>query len=127
MAGEVKTSGKRHKLRGAVDGKPFTTTNQPTPEQKKFGWQELRKQRLLTQGIIKLMLNPDGTPTPTFDSYFDALVKNARAGNPKAIDAINKCLEDDIVKTAMVDTEGNDVDPLAGIFKVQIVPPKDDE
>lgn len=107
-------------LRGAIDGKPFTKENQPTPEQKKAGWEQWRRDRHLTQAVIKAMLGNDGVPTTGFNGYITALIKNAKKGNPKAIDTINKCLEDDIIKVAQTDTEGNDV---VSITKVEIVRP----
>ena len=111
MAKIVKTSTKRppKPFRGAVDGVPFTTQNQPSPELKKRGWEEFRKERHLTRSIIKEMLGDDGVPNDNFKSYIHALLKNAKAGNPKAIDAVNKCIEDNIIKVAATDTEGNSV------------------
>lgn len=100
MKEEKKTPTKRqpNRLRGAIDGRPFTSENQPSPEAKRKGWQELRKQRMLTQELIKLMIGKDGTPTATFRDYLKSLVVNAKLGNAKAIEAVNKCLEDDVTK-----------------------------
>ena len=109
-------------FKGVESGKSFTTDNQPTPEQKKAGWQELRKRRLLTQEIIKMMLNEDGTPKATFKDYMNSLVKNAANGNPKAIDTINKAIEDEIIKVAQTNSEGEDVEPVY-IFNSNGVPP----
>jgi hypothetical protein len=80
------------------EGNSFSATNQPSPEAKRKGWQELRKQRMLTQELIKLMIGKDGTPTATFRDYLKSLVVNAKLGNAKAIEAVNKCLEDDVTK-----------------------------
>lgn len=107
-------------FKGVVDGKSFTKYNQPTPEQKKAGWEQWRKERHLTQTILKELLGEDGKPTMKLSEYVQSLFNNAKEGNPKAIDTINKCLEDDIVKVANVDTEGN---PITGPFKVEIVKP----
>lgn len=110
--------------------KPFTgkegvllsKENQPAPEAKKAGWQELRKRRLLTQELIKMMLNEDGTPKHTFTDYMQSLVLNAKNGNPKAIDTINKAIEDEIIKVAQTNSEGEDVEPTY-IFNSNGVPP----
>lgn len=92
---EVKTSKKRpvKPFRGAVDGTPFTPINQPTPEQKKAGWQELRAQRLLTQAILAKMAEGNN-----LKEYIESLVKNAKKGNAKAIETVNKGIEDDVLK-----------------------------
>ncbi len=108
--GEPKTPKKRpaKPFRGVIDGKSFTKENQPTSEQKSKGWQEWRKERHLTQSIINMMVGEDGKPTKTFTGYMASLVKNAQKGNPKAIDAVNKCLEDEIIKVAQTNTAGED-------------------
>ena len=118
MAKAIKTSNKRppKPFKGAVDGKPFTTDNQPSPEAKKAGWEQWRKERHLTQSIIKEMLGTDGKPTDTFKDFIAALVGNAKAGNPKAIDVVTRCIEDDILKVAHTDGEGNDL-PIQFIFQ----------
>lgn len=103
------------------EGKKFSKDNQPTPEAKRLGWQEVRKQRLLTQGIIALMVGKDGTPTDTFKGYLKSLVDNAKMGNAKAIEALNKIMEDDILKIAQVDTQGNDKPNVN--FNLVITPP----
>lgn len=110
MAKAVKTIIKRQK-RGNPDlkGKTFTSDYQPSPEAKKKGWEEFRKERHLTQSIIKMMLGEDGKPNDTFGEYLQSLVTNAKLGNPKAIDAVNKCLEDEIIKVAQTNTAGEDV------------------
>lgn len=79
--------------------KPFTSENQPTPEQKSNGWKEKRALRLLTQEILGFM-----TADENMKDYVISLYKNAKKGNPKAIETINKGIEDDIVK---VDVTGN--------------------
>jgi hypothetical protein len=122
-----KTSKKRrpkNPFRGAVDGVPFSKENQPSSEAKKQGWEQWRKDRHLTQSIIKAMLGKDGVPTPTFNGYIQSLINNAKKGNPKAIETINKCLEDDIIKVAQTDPQGN---AIPGIFKVEIVKSPDDD
>lgn len=107
----AKTTNKRHKV-GPNDGVKFSSENQPSPEAKKAGWEQFRKERHLTQSIIKMMLGEDGTPNETFKGYLDSLVKNAQLGNPKAIDAVNKCLEDEIIKVAATNSAGEDVQPV---------------
>lgn len=95
-------------FRGAEDGKPFTTENQPDPELKKKGWEKWRKDRHLTQTVIKHLGNEK-----SLTAYVKKLIALAEKGNPKAIDAINKCLEDDIIKVANTDTQGNDIKNLS--------------
>lgn len=80
------------------EGNTFSKDNQPSPEAKKKGWQELRKERLLTQEIIKELIGSDGKPKQSFKDYIRAMLTNAKRGNPKAIETINKCLEDDVLK-----------------------------
>lgn len=105
MADKAKTSKKRpvKPFRGAIDGKPFTKEDQPSPEAKSEGWKKLRAERLLTQGILKYMTQ--GTNLP---DYIKSLYVNAAMGNSKAIETINKGLEEDIIKIASTDSEGND-------------------
>lgn len=109
MAENDKTSKKRpaKPFKGAVDGKPFTKENQPSPESKSEGWKELRAKRLLTQQIIAEMTGAEGK---NLKAYVKSLLENAMQGNAKAIETINKCMEDDIIKVAQTDSEGNDVD-----------------
>ena len=117
MAKEVKTTSERQK-RGKKDlkGVKFTSTYQPTPEAKKRGWEEFRKERHLTQSIIKMMLGEDGKPNATFFDYLKSLVMNAQSGNPKAIDAVNKCLEDEIIKVAQTTKDGDDIPQIVGMI-----------
>ena len=72
----VEKTSKRKPLRGAIDGKPFTSENQPTPEAKKAGWKELREQRLLTQNLLKLLLDENGIPTSEGSDFFKSLLTN---------------------------------------------------
>lgn len=105
MAAEVKTSEKPARKPGRNGNvlppapKPFTSQVQPTPEQKSNGWKEKRAERLLTQAILELMTNGKN-----MNEYVRGLFKNALKGNPKAIETINKGVEDDIIK---VDVSGN--------------------
>lgn len=89
------------------EGNTFSATNQPDASLKRQGWQEWRKERNLTQAVIKELIGEDGLGT-NFKGYIAALVKNAKAGNPKAIDAVNKCLEDEIIKVAQTNISGED-------------------
>lgn len=84
--------------------KPFTSEVQPSPEAKSEGWKKLRAQRLLTQAILKHM-----TSGSNLEDYIESLYKNAKKGNPKAIETINKGVEDDIIKIAQTDAEGNPI------------------
>jgi len=95
------------------EGNTFSATNQPDPSLKSLGWQEWRKERHLTQSIIKALT---GENKAKFDEYIESLLKNAKAGNPKAIDAVNKCLEDEIIKVAQTNTAGEDVQPIVGMI-----------
>jgi len=88
------------------EGNTFSATNQPSAASKSAGWQEWRKERHLTQSIIKALT---GENKAKFDDYINSLILNAQAGNPKAIDAVNKCLEDEIIKVAQTNTAGEDV------------------
>lgn len=103
MAKAAKTTKKRLP---PANGVKFSSENQPTPSAKSQGWQEWRKERHLTQSIIKALTGENGA---NFNAYVDSLIKNAQAGNPKAIDAVNKCLEDEIIKVAQTNAAGEDV------------------
>lgn len=109
MAKATKTVDKRSNLVPGA-GPKFSKDNQPSPEAKKKGWRELRAERHLSQAIIKEMLGDDGQYTDTFKSYIKSLVTNAKAGNAKAIEAVNKFIEEDIQKIALTDEEGKAVD-----------------
>lgn len=98
----LKTTKKRQP---PANGVKFSSVNQPNPSAKSQGWQEWRKERHLTQSIIKALTGENGAK---FDDYIASLLKNAQAGNPKAIDAVNKCLEDEIIKVAQTNTAGED-------------------
>jgi len=96
----LKTTKKRPaKPFNGSEGKVFSTDNQPSPEAKKQGWEERRAQKLLTQKIIEKMT---GKP---LDEYVDSLIINAKLGNAKAIDTINKGIEDQI-EQSQVDHKG---------------------
>ena len=105
MAKEDKTSKKRpiKPFKGAVDGKPFTTQYQPTPEAKSKGWQEKRAQKFLTQKILEVLLNG-----ANLEDYVKSLFDNAKKGNPKAIDTINNGIEEQVTKTD-VTSKGNEL------------------
>ena len=77
---------------GNEHGIPYSATNQPSPEAKSEGWKKKRAQRLLTQEILKVM---DGQ---TLTDYVQSLVTNAKLGNVKAIETINKGIEEEIQK-----------------------------
>jgi len=103
---EVKKTPKKRPakpFRGAIDGKPFTKETQPTPEAKSEGWKNLRAQRLLTQGILAHM-----TKGKNMQEFINSLYANAKKGNPKAIETIVKGIEEDVIKIASTDVEGND-------------------
>ena len=84
---------KRHKIDPHV-GVKFTAENQPSPEAKKAGWQELRAQKLLTQMILKKMAEGNN-----LNEYVDSLLTNAKDGNAKAIDTINNGIEEQKIVT----------------------------
>jgi hypothetical protein len=107
MAKASNTTTKRQPNRvGPNDGVKFSSSNQPSPERKTLGWQEIRKKRLLTQERIKELIEDDGTPKESFKAYLRALIENAKTGNPKAIDAVNKILEDDVTKIELSGSVG---------------------
>ena len=103
MAVKDKTTKKRQP---PANGVRFSSKNQPDPSAKSAGWQEWRKERHLTQSIIKALT---GENKDKFDDYINSLILNAKAGNPKAIDAVNKCLEDEIIKVTATNAAGEDV------------------
>lgn len=94
MAQETSEKPQRSVLKGAKDGVPFGEQPQPSPEAKKLGWQKLREQRLLTQNILKLLLDENGIPTKDGEDFFTSLLTNAKDGNAKAIDVVINTLED---------------------------------
>mgnify|MGYP000920223690 CR=1 FL=1 len=100
MADEEKTSSKRreHHLNGAIDGKPFTSDNQPSPQAKKAGWEQWRAKRMLTQKIVEKL-----TGGKKMDEYVDALFDLAKDGNAKAIETINKGIEDQVQQIELND------------------------
>lgn len=120
MANDSKTTKKRPaKPFTGVEGNTFSAANQPSSEAKKKGWEEWRKERNLTQAVIKHLtseLDADGRPVK-FNDYIESLVKNAQAGNPKAIDAVNKCLEDEIIKVAQTTKDGEDIKTIAIVYE----------
>lgn len=107
MADDQKTPQKRPKkpFAGAKDGRPFTKENQPSPEAKKEGWKEWRERRMLTQIIAKKMA--EGT---TLEEYYQSLLDNAKLGNAKAIETINKGIEDQVDKSEVVHKVEKDID-----------------
>ena len=108
MADVDKTSKKRPaKPFKGDEGKTFGPAYQPTGEAKSEGWKKMRAKRLLTQAILAHM-----TKDNNLENYINSLYTNAKKGNPKAIETINKGIEDDITKVAFTDKEGNDVKPV---------------
>lgn len=85
--------------------KPFTPETQPSPEAKSEGWKKRRAEKLLTQEILKTMLDGEN-----LQDYVKSLIRNAKDGNAKAIETINRGIEDDVIKIANTDSEGQDVD-----------------
>lgn len=85
--------------------KKFTSESQPPPEAKSEGWKKKRAEKLLTQEILKTMLDGEN-----LKDYVASLVRNAKDGNAKAIETINKGIEDEVIKIANTDSEGQDVD-----------------
>jgi hypothetical protein len=101
------TTSKRHKIDPNA-GVKFTSDNQPPPEAKKAGWKQLREQRLLTQNLLKMLLDENGIPTTDGTSFFQSLLNNAKGGNPKAIDVLVNSLEDQVTKTDIT-TNGSEI------------------
>lgn len=117
MEGEEKKStskqpGRYRPFTGA-DGNTFTKDNQPSPELKSNGWKERRAERLLTQAILARM-----TKGRNLETYITSLVRNARRGNPKAIETINLGIEDDIKRFEIT---GKDGAPLEQIKSIEII------
>src|SRR6478609_788136 len=112
MAAEERTSKKRPaKPFKGDEGKTFDANYQPSPQAKSEGWKKLRAQRLLTQEILKDILEGQNLL-----DYAKTMRKLAKEGNAKAIETINRAIEDDIAKVAFTDTEGNDVKPFQFIL-----------
>lgn len=91
---ETPKNTKKSVIMGNVLGQGFTSEKQPTSEQKKAGWEQKRQQKLLTQKIIEKLTNGK-----TLDDYVDALFHLATIdGNSKAIETINKGIEEQVEK-----------------------------
>lgn len=86
-------------FKGAVDGKPFTSENQPLPEAKKAGWEERKKERLFTGQVWAQLVGESGLPLKEFTAK---LIKLAEAGNPKAIERVLNAIEDEDVKLPQI-------------------------
>lgn len=108
---------------GKEDGKCFTSENQPTPEQRAAGWKKKRAARLLTQEIIKQLIGEDMKESEPLKAYVGKLIELAKEGNPKAIDAINSRIEDEVIKVANTNADGEDVQQ--GPFVVKVVKSND--
>ena len=108
MAKEVIVTPKKPRkyLNGKEDGIVFTKDNQPTPEAKKKGWEEWRKERHLTQAIIAHLGKGNN-----FNDYIKSVVDNAKIGNSKALDIVSKCIEEDIIKVDHTVTALHSIDP----------------
>jgi len=85
------------------NGVKFSAENQPPPEVKSLGWEKRREQRLLTKTIFDKL-----TEGQTLDEYVHTLMSLAKEGNAKAIDTINRGIEDQVDKSE-VKHEGLDV------------------
>ncbi|MBK8146599.1 MAG: hypothetical protein IPK62_17230 [Bacteroidetes bacterium] len=78
----------------------FTSEKQPTSEQKIHGWEVRRQKKLLTQKIVEKM-----TEGKTLDDYVDSLYHLATVeGNSKAIETINKGIEEQVDKSEVTVT-----------------------
>lgn len=83
----------------------FTSDKQPTSQQKKAGWEVKRQQKLLTQKIVEKL-----TGGKKMDEYVDALFDLAKDGNAKAIETINKGIEEQIDKSEVTHKVEKDID-----------------
>jgi len=83
----------------------FTSEKQPTSQQKKAGWEVKRQQKLLTQKIVEKL-----TGGKKMDEYVDALFDLAKDGNAKAIETINKGIEEQIDKSEVTHKVEKDID-----------------
>ena len=83
----------------------FTSEKQPTSQQKKAGWEVKRQQKLLTQKIVEKL-----TGGKKMDEYVDALFDLAKDGNAKAIETINKGIEEQVDKSEVTHKVEKDID-----------------
>jgi|ERR1044072_1184592 hypothetical protein len=104
MAVQKTTEKRRKNLLSGTEGKPFSADNQPPAEAKILGWKKRRAERLLTQAILSHMTNGQN-----MTDYVTSLFKNAKKGNAKAIETINKGVEDEVLKVSQTDSDGNDI------------------
>ena len=104
----VKTPKKPRPIVGPTTGKRFSKDYQPTPAAKRKGWEEVRKEKHLTKGIIDELIGKDGKPNASFKAYMRALVSLAKEGNAKAIETVNKCLEDTVITVEPPGGAGNE-------------------
>lgn len=102
------TTKKPRAIMGPATGKKFSKENQPSPASKKKGWEEVRKQKHLTRGLINELIGKDGTPKASFNAYIKALVSLAKEGNSKAIETVNKALEDTVITVEPPGQNGNE-------------------
>lgn len=105
MAGDEKNGGKRQQPPN-YEATTFSSGNQPSGEAKSKGWQEMKAKRLLTQEIIKQLT--EGT---NLSDYVTSLRTNAAMGNAKAIETLNRGMEDEITKVAQTTKDGDDIQP----------------
>lgn len=95
------------------EGNTFSKDNQPSSELKKKGWEQWRKERILTQEIIKRMVGTDGQPTTKMNTFINKLFTNANKGNPKAIDVLTKSIEDQEAIKIALNIPLLSIDPLS--------------
>jgi hypothetical protein len=113
MSGKAKTSVKRARKPGnggtvlPDPPKPFTRETQPSPKAKSEGWKKRRAERILTQEILSYVMRDNN-----LKDYVTNLFKNANKGNAKAIETINRSIEDDVIKISQTDSYGNPVIPI---------------
>lgn len=102
MAIPVKNGNKRRKINPDI-GKntQFTADKQPPGENKSKGWQERRAERLLTQAILTHI-----TKGTNLQEYVKSLYIIAKKGNPKAIETINRGIEEEVARIDMNHTGG---------------------
>ena len=118
MAKAIETTGKpRGKVLSGKDGVAFSKEYQPTPEAKKKGWEEWRRERILTQSIIKKMIGDDGLFTDKHTKFIDSLLRLANEGNAKAIDVVCKCLEEEVMKVSHSGTINSNIIPSTEAIK----------
>ena len=113
-----KTSKKRpaKPFRGAIDGKPFSKENQPSPEAKSNGWKERRSEMLLSKAIAEALGVTADDQTP-LKGYAAKLILLAENGNAEAMKQIRSAVEDVVEKVDVTSNGEGITNPLDLLIK----------